>query len=46
MTSYARIRVSPISGALGAEIGDVDLSRPMDEDTFGGDRPRPYAVRI
>ena len=35
ITSYERIRVTPISGALGAEIGGVDLSRPLDEDTFG-----------
>ncbi len=31
---YARICVSPIAGALGAEISGVDVSRPMDDATF------------
>jgi alpha-ketoglutarate-dependent taurine dioxygenase len=31
---YRRITVSPISGALGAEIGGVDISRPIDDATF------------
>ena len=29
-----KITVSPISGALGAEISGVDLSRPLDDATF------------
>ena len=33
--TYTRIRVSPISGALGAEIDGVDLSQPLDDETFG-----------
>jgi taurine dioxygenase len=31
---YGRICVSPIAGALGAEISGVDLSRPIDGATF------------
>ncbi len=31
-----QIEVVPISGALGAEIRGVDLSEPLDEDTFAG----------
>ena len=31
---FRRIEVTPISGALGAEIGGVDLSRPLDDDVF------------
>jgi len=30
MTAYHHITVQPISGALGAEIGGVDLARPLD----------------
>jgi taurine dioxygenase len=33
MASYRRIEVKPIAGALGAEIGRVDLGR-LDDDTF------------
>ena len=29
-----RISVSPIGGALGAEISGVDISRPIDGATF------------
>ncbi|MFN0042092.1 MAG: TauD/TfdA dioxygenase family protein [Alphaproteobacteria bacterium] len=29
-----RIGVHPIAGAIGAEISGIDLSRPMDEETF------------
>jgi taurine dioxygenase len=32
--SYDRITVSPMSGALGAEIGGVDIGRPVDDATF------------
>lgn len=32
--AYDRIAVNPISGALGAEIGNVDLSQPLDETTL------------
>ena len=35
MTGHERIRGTPTSGAPGAEIGGVDLSKPLDEDTFG-----------
>src|SRR5262245_514834 len=31
---YNRIRVEPVCGALGAEILGVDLSQPLDDDTF------------
>src|SRR6185503_20363561 len=31
---YVRISVSPIAGALGAEISGVDVSRPIDDATF------------
>ena len=31
---YDRISVSPIAGALGAEISGVDISRPIDSATF------------
>ena len=33
-TAFARISVRSASGALGAEIGGVDLSRSLDEATF------------
>lgn len=32
------IRVSPIAGAIGAEISGVDLSRPLDNETFAAVR--------
>lgn len=32
--AYRRIAVSPIAGALGAEISGVDISRPIDDATF------------
>lgn len=32
------IRVSPIAGAIGAEISGVDLSRPLDDETFAAVR--------
>ncbi len=32
--AYNKIEVKPISGALGAEIGNVDLSRDLDNETF------------
>jgi taurine dioxygenase len=32
--AYDRISVSPLAGALGAEIGGVDISRPVDSATF------------
>lgn len=31
---YERISVSPLAGALGAEISGVDISRPIDNATF------------
>ena len=33
--NYSRIRVKPISGAMGAEVFDVDLSQDLDEATWG-----------
>jgi taurine dioxygenase len=33
--NYSRIKVKPISGAMGAEVFDVDLSRDLDEATWG-----------
>ncbi len=32
--AQARIGIRPASGALGAEISGVDLSRPLDDDVF------------
>jgi taurine dioxygenase len=32
--AFGKIEVTAISGALGAEIGGVDLSRPLDDDAF------------
>jgi taurine dioxygenase len=31
---YARIAVSPMAGALGAEISGIDISHPLDDATF------------
>lgn len=31
---YRRIQVAPVAGALGAEIGGVDLSQPLDDQVF------------
>jgi taurine dioxygenase len=31
---YDKIKVAPISGALGADVGGADLSRPLDESTL------------
>ena len=33
MTDYERITVTPISGALGAEVGGIDLREPFDDAT-------------
>ncbi len=33
-TGFTRIAARPLSGALGAEIGGLDLSRPMDDRVF------------
>ena len=32
--AYERIKITPINGAMGAEIEGVDLSRPLDAQTF------------
>jgi len=34
-SASARIEIRPMAGALGADIGGVDLSRPLDDATFG-----------
>ncbi len=31
----ASLTVQPVSGALGAEVGGVDLARPLDDETLG-----------
>jgi alpha-ketoglutarate-dependent taurine dioxygenase len=45
---YARIRVEPLSSALGAEVSGVDLARPLDDDTTYLECPpmgtMPYAL--
>src|SRR5262245_48629946 len=33
-TQSMTLAVQPVAGALGAEIAGVDLSRPLDDDTF------------
>ena len=33
--TYRILNVTPIAGALGAEVSGVDLSAPMDDETFG-----------
>jgi taurine dioxygenase len=32
--SYQRIGISPLSGTFGAELSGVDLSKPLDDETF------------
>jgi taurine dioxygenase len=32
--TYENISVAPLAGALGAEIGGVDLAQPIDDETF------------
>lgn len=34
MGDFAHIEVRPIAGALGADVGGVDLCRPLDDSTF------------
>ncbi len=34
MSDYTRIRVKPITGALGAEVFDIDLAQPLDDATL------------
>ena len=34
MTAYQHIGVKPITGAMGAEVFDVDLSADLDDVTF------------
>lgn len=34
-SGYARIAVSPVAGALGAEVAGIDLRQPLDDETFG-----------
>jgi len=34
MTTYRHIQLRPLSSALGAEVGGVDLSRPLDDEVF------------
>ena len=33
--TYSRIEVNPVTPRIGAEVQGVDLSQPIDEDTFG-----------
>ena len=33
-SDYKHIEVHPIAGALGAEVHGVDLSKPLEEETF------------
>jgi len=32
---YERIEARPLAGSLGAEIHDIDLARPLDDETYG-----------
>lgn len=34
-TAYPHLQVSPLAGALGAEVQGVDLARPLDPDVVG-----------
>ncbi len=34
MTAYEAIAVTPIAGALGAELGGVDLAAPLGDETY------------
>src|SRR5438128_125941 len=34
MPRFHRIRVEPLTGACGCEIGGIDLSRPLDRETL------------
>ncbi|MGO4330110.1 TauD/TfdA dioxygenase family protein [Cupriavidus sp. 2TAF22] len=43
MTQYRFIEVQPIAGALGAEIGGVDLAKPLPAETFAEIRAALHA---
>jgi len=34
VATYSRIKVEPTSGVIGSEISGVDLSKPLDDETF------------
>ena len=34
MDKYKQIKVEPISGAIGADIFNIDISQPLDENVF------------
>ena len=38
--TYRRISVEPLTPAIGAEIADVDLREPLDEDTYAESESR------
>lgn len=44
--SYRRIEVEPVSGALGAEIGNIDLSRLLDHETMAEIRQALVAHQV
>ena len=32
--TYTRIQIAPLAPTIGAEIGGIDLARPLDDDTY------------
>ena len=46
MTAYERITVSPIAGAIGAEIGNVDIAAGLDDATIAEIRRRCSSICV
>jgi alpha-ketoglutarate-dependent sulfate ester dioxygenase len=43
---YQHITVEPVTPVIGAELGNVDLSRPLDRETFGEIREAIHQYRV